>query len=387
MELEIRRSTRSLPVLMHHFVSRVPGTIVVFPEIFEEQCAGMAREGWRGVGLEEAEAYLRDGRPLPEGSVLLTFDDGYLDNYVNAWPILKKYGHQAVIFAVSGRLDLAAGGADCRPTLEDVWNGRASALPAVDQAIYKYGFSYATRPDSFINWAEARRMEESGVMRLAAHTTGHASVFAGPELPVVKGKNFLESAGLRFKAPQTWPESFRRTAAPMPWGLPLFPLKPELSGPAFVLSPEFLRAVTDLVPQETEAASVFFADEAKVAALTRLTDGWPREKIGRLESLEEARERIRAELGNCAEAMRRGLGRSGVSFCWPWGYGSSLALEEARKLGYAVFYETAWGANPPAAPLAVRRFKVRNKPWPWLRLRLRIYSLPWVSAIYSRLKG
>jgi len=46
--------------------------------------------------------YLKYGRPLPDNPVLITFDDGYRDNYTNAYLILKKYGYTATFFLVTG---------------------------------------------------------------------------------------------------------------------------------------------------------------------------------------------------------------------------------------------------------------------------------------------
>ena len=77
----------------------------------------MAEHGWRGIGLDEAEAFLLEGAPLPPRSLLITFDDGYLDNYVYAWPILRKYGHKGVVFAVTDRMEAEK---KRRPTLADV---------------------------------------------------------------------------------------------------------------------------------------------------------------------------------------------------------------------------------------------------------------------------
>ena len=155
-------SAYSLPVLMYHYVSRFPGAIAVSPEHFEDQCRGMAEHGWRGIGLDEAEGFLLKGAPLPPRSLLITFDDGYLDNYVYAWPILRKYGHKGVVFAVTERMEAEK---KCRPTLAEVWEGLPpSSLPPVDAPMHDTPFGYQVRRDMFFSWEEARHMESSGVM-------------------------------------------------------------------------------------------------------------------------------------------------------------------------------------------------------------------------------
>ena len=102
-----KKNLQTLPVLMHHLISNDTTHISVLPSIFETQCRTLAEKGWFGIGLREAEEFFINGRPLPEKSFLLTFDDGYLDNYVYAWPILRKYGHKGVIFVVTERIDAA----------------------------------------------------------------------------------------------------------------------------------------------------------------------------------------------------------------------------------------------------------------------------------------
>ena len=46
-----------------------------------------------------------EGAPLPTGAVLITFDDGYRDNLLNAVPVLRRHGYPAVIFVPIGFLD------------------------------------------------------------------------------------------------------------------------------------------------------------------------------------------------------------------------------------------------------------------------------------------
>ena len=377
----------SLPVLMYHYISRFPGATAVSPEHFEAQCRGMAEHGWRGVGLDEAEAFLREGAPLPPRSLLITFDDGYLDNYVYAWPILQKYGHKGVIFAVTERLETEK---VLRPTLADVWNGLPpDSLPPVDAPMRETPFGYSERRDLFCSWEEARRMEASGVIAVAAHSARHLAVFAGPEWGPVnrhdrrkKSASGLEVLGQRFHVPGTRTNTFNKVDFPVVWGLPRFKERPFLHSRAFLPSPELVDAVRKLVPQEPEGARAFFLSSENVARLDALVDSFA-DHLGTPESETARQERVGNELRACAATLRRELGHPVRSLCWPWGSGSELALEEGKRAGFSVFFTTGMGANPPAAPEAVHRFKVRDAGWPWLRLRLEIYARPWLASLYA----
>ena len=377
-------NTQSLPVLMYHYVNRFPGATTVSPEAFEAQCRGMAENGWRGVGLDEAEAFLLHGTPLPRRSLLITFDDGYLDNYVYAWPILRKYGHKGVVFAVTDRLEKASGP---RPTLADVRSGSELTLPPVDAPLQATDYGFQERRDLFMSWEAARRLEESGVMAVAAHSARHLAVFAGPEWGPVnrhdrrKAASPFEEAAKRFHVPGTRLNTFNRTDFPVVWGLPRFKERPFLHSRAFIPSPELVRAVRGLVPQDIREARAFFEHPGKVAELEALVASFAQDRLGTPETEEKRRERVRAEIASCAETLRRELGHPVRSLCWPWGSGSDVAVEEARQEGFAVFFTTRMGANPPAAPAAVRRFKVRDAGWTWLRLRLEIYSRPRLAAL------
>lgn len=368
---------RSLPVLMYHYISRYKGPIAVSPETFETHCRAMAEAGWRGVGLDEAEAFFLEGAPLPARSALITFDDGFLDNYVYAWPILKKYGHKGVVFAVTRRI--GTDGA-VRPTLEDLWSGKAAAtdLPPVDAPMRRDALGFEQRHDLFLSWEEARRMEASGVVAVAAHTATHHAIYSAPIFPERGEKP-------RVRMPRGHGNTFYVVDGPTPWGLPLFRERPALHSRAFLPSPSLLDAIRSLVPQEDEAhAHAFFQNPANVERLMARIDAFSREELGVMESDEARADRVRAELTECASTLARELGHPVRSLCWPWGRGSDVARTEARKLGFSVFFETRMGANPPGASAAVRRFKARDKSWPWLRLRLALYSRPWLATLYAK---
>jgi peptidoglycan/xylan/chitin deacetylase (PgdA/CDA1 family) len=96
---------RTLCVLMYHKVNDVDGNSVTVPvSLFDEQMAQLRELGYRPVSLDDVVAHYRQGAALPDRAVLITFDDGYLDNLENAAPILGRHGYPAVLFVPIGYL-------------------------------------------------------------------------------------------------------------------------------------------------------------------------------------------------------------------------------------------------------------------------------------------
>lgn len=363
---------RSLPVLMYHYISRVHDSIAVHPDQFEDHCRGMAAEGWRGVSLAEAEAFLAEGAPLPDRSVLITFDDGFLDNYVHALPILEKYGHCGTVFATAGKLETAAG---LRPTLADVWSGRIppEGLPRVDAPFVKHRLGFDERHDLFLNWDEARHAESTGTLAVAAHSMWHRSVFTSASYE-------------GFYAPQRRGRTFDRVEGDVPWGLPRFKVGPALRERAFLPSAELLHAIHETVPQDKDGAYAFFSDTAATERLMHTVEAFGADGLGRFETDAERTERMYREMRGCKQLLESELGHPVTTFCWPWGAFCDEALAIGRELGFRVFLTTLMGSNPPSAPLAVNRFKAKAKPWSWLRLRLHVYSRPLIANLYAKMR-
>jgi len=95
--------TRTLRVLMYHKVNDLPGNRMSMPtRHFDEQMAQLREFGYRVVSLEDVLAHYVERKPLAQGAVLITFDDGYRDNLDNAAPILARHGYPAVQFVPIG---------------------------------------------------------------------------------------------------------------------------------------------------------------------------------------------------------------------------------------------------------------------------------------------
>lgn len=103
-----------VPILMYHeiidegadniaLLRLLRDSYVVGRDVFEDQLAYLGAGGYHTATLAELTGHMQDPlrNPLPEHSVVLTFDDGYVGNYTWAFPLLKKYSMTAVFFVAS----------------------------------------------------------------------------------------------------------------------------------------------------------------------------------------------------------------------------------------------------------------------------------------------
>jgi peptidoglycan/xylan/chitin deacetylase (PgdA/CDA1 family) len=360
----------SLPVLMHHYVNDSPGAITVSPRCFEEHCRAMAQGGWQGVSLEEAEEFLLRGRSLPEKSALISFDDGFLDNLLYALPLLRAYGHKAVVFAVAGRLESVG---SPRASMEDILAATAPDMPHVRQPLRADALGFRVRRDVFCNHAEIRDMDAGGVISVASHSRGHFGVFTGPGFS-------------SFVMPGHQARTFYLTEQGSFWGMPAFDVAPGLLHRAFLPNPDLLEGIRRLVPQGDSQARDFFASADEVRGLKALVGEFAG-RMGRFEDDSERRERMWREIAGGKEDLEAVLGHPVRSFAWPWGKYCPQAEDLAREAGFSVFFTTREGPNLPRRPLRVRRFKAKSQNGAWLISRLRLYSRPLAGAVYARLRN
>lgn len=151
-QLSVSGAPHSLTILMYHKVNPDPRSgglgLRVPPERFEEQMRYLRDHGYSVVSMDDVAAFLKAERNLPPKPVVITFDDGYRDNYLYAFPILKKYGYTATIYLVA-------------------------------HAVGRYNFFDADRGvqprNEMLTWAEIKVMHAQGIT-FGAHTLDHPSL-------------------------------------------------------------------------------------------------------------------------------------------------------------------------------------------------------------------
>ncbi|MCK9512425.1 MAG: polysaccharide deacetylase family protein [Pigmentiphaga sp.] len=153
-----------LPVLMYHHVSPHVGSLTVSPANFAAQLDWLARAGYTPLGAAGLADFFA-GRPVPRKPVVLTFDDGYLDNFVYAHPELVRHGMTAMLFAVTGWM----GEGPPRPHA-----GQGGALPQTFGHREAKARLEAGDTDAVMaRWSELRQMREAGSFEIHSHTHTH----------------------------------------------------------------------------------------------------------------------------------------------------------------------------------------------------------------------
>jgi peptidoglycan/xylan/chitin deacetylase (PgdA/CDA1 family) len=96
-----KSNKKGLTILTYHSISNeIEPDETVTPEEFERQLQYI-EENYKVISLEEAIEYLQTDIGKISGSIVITFDDGYGDNYYNAYPLLKRHNFPATIFLIS----------------------------------------------------------------------------------------------------------------------------------------------------------------------------------------------------------------------------------------------------------------------------------------------
>lgn len=104
--LSLKYNNESVPVLMYHSIGTSKlNPYVVSPDRLNMDMKYLKDNGFTTLSTDELYDFMVKNKPIPKKSILITFDDGYEDNYINAFPILKKYNFKATVFVITGYVD------------------------------------------------------------------------------------------------------------------------------------------------------------------------------------------------------------------------------------------------------------------------------------------
>jgi len=133
----------TVPIIMYHYINDEEpqrSGLGVSPKVFERQMCFLRKHKYNILPLEELADLIRQKKKIPPKTIAITIDDGYYDNYVNAFPILKKYSIPATIFVVTGRIGKVLGN------------------------------------DQYMDWQQIKEISESGLVTIGSHSLTHSNL-------------------------------------------------------------------------------------------------------------------------------------------------------------------------------------------------------------------
>jgi peptidoglycan/xylan/chitin deacetylase (PgdA/CDA1 family) len=135
---------RVVPILMYHRISvaspsapEITRRLTVHPTTFARQMKWLKRHGYRTLTQRQLFEGLMCGRRLGRKPIVITFDDGYRDNYLNASPVLARLGMHATAYVITRRI--------------------------------------SSKDRSFLTWRQLRALERRGV-EIGSHTVSHRAL-------------------------------------------------------------------------------------------------------------------------------------------------------------------------------------------------------------------
>lgn len=121
------RYAQRVPILMYHYLSTPPEDADIYrtdlsvsPGSFRAQLDYLVRNGYTSIDLYDLTLGILDHKALPSKPIILTFDDGYVDAYLNAFPILREYGFTATFFIITEFVDQGRPGYMTWPMIEEM---------------------------------------------------------------------------------------------------------------------------------------------------------------------------------------------------------------------------------------------------------------------------
>lgn len=101
---------RVTPILMYHSISGDKNnSLCVTPQNFARQIKFLHEKGYSVISLDDLVRRVAGGRKYLPRTVVATFDDGFEDNFIHAFPVLSKYNVPATIFLITGYIDKKEG--------------------------------------------------------------------------------------------------------------------------------------------------------------------------------------------------------------------------------------------------------------------------------------
>lgn len=281
--------------LMYHSIDSEKNKGGIFVDEFEEHIKWIKDK--KTFKMEELKGL---DYKLPKNSILITFDDGYKNNYTLAFPILKKYNMKATIFLNT---------------------------------------KFIEKDEAYLNWDEIREMYESGLIDFQLHTHSHQLTVKDIEVLAFYDNESSpyfkrESYSLFFDGNYDEKKDAKKLN-----GLPVFKLRSKISIPGYKPKKNFVEKYRSIVELQENKF-----EKEKKKFLNRLFKEKKDEFFDKI-SEEQFKETVKFEILENKKIISEKLGKVPDCLAYPWGHRYKGNREDIKKLGVDVFITTRKGVN------------------------------------------
>ena len=281
--------------LMYHSIDSEKNKGGIFIDEFEEHIKWIKNK--KTFKMEELKGL---DYTLPPNSILITFDDGYKNNYTLAFPILKKYNIKATIFLNT---------------------------------------KFIEKDETYLNWDEIREMYKSGLIDFQLHTHSHQLTVKDIEVLAFYDNESSpyfkrESYSLFFDGSYDEKKDAKKLN-----GLPVFKLRSKISIPGYKPKKNFVEKYRSIVELQENKF-----EKEKKKFLNRLFKEKKDEFFDKI-SEEQFKETVKFEILENKKIISEKLGKVPDCLAYPWGHRYKGNREDIKKLGVDVFITTRKGVN------------------------------------------
>ncbi len=324
------------------------------PDNFEENLKTLKKEGFTPIKLSEIYNYIASGKNPPKKSVHITFDDGYADNFIYAYPLLKKYGFYATIFVIANKVanDIK------RATYDELVSMKISQK--VDDLLSK---------SKYVSWEELSLMLKSGNFEVGSHSLNHRACFSSKKIVTFNNSGTIE-----------W---LYELTGDKRLGIPVYEKKWDCAARCIKDDLNLRNYLADFVSQK--GGMLFFKQKnARKIMLKECKKYLRKHTVSfEIESEQDRLTRLKKEITDSKALIENNLNTNADFFCYPWGNYDTILIDEIKKASYEGALTLEIGLNTKNTnPFLLKRVEVRGGKW--LNKRLGIYKSTLFSSLYSK---
>lgn len=305
-------------------------------KIFEQKIKALKKAGFEAISFQEACSRIK----TKSKTVCLTFDDGYLDNWVHVFPILKKYNMRATIFVTPEFVDP-------RHVIRPLSNPDHINEEQHDPEQCCAGF---------LSWNEMKEMEKSGLIDIQSHGLTHAIYFKGAEIDdfwypgAATEPNPLTPVWMLWNImPEAKPFYLTKAAeyeTKIPYGTPIYEYGPALATKRYFPTNDLNEVIQEHI--QSNGNDNYFQRNNWRDILKDLIRKYRNKQNrnsshGYFETDNEYLQRVNFELSESKKIIEHNLQKKVDGLCWPGGGVTEKVLEAAMNAGYKYFtLPSAW---------------------------------------------